>query len=45
MAWHRFADTSLPAPADIVEPGEELPVSAKKPISIADRATVILVGK
>ena len=45
LAWHRFADTSLPAPADIVEPGEELPVIAKKPIPIADRTTAIFVGK
>ncbi|HEY6676528.1 MAG TPA: glycogen debranching protein GlgX [Terrimicrobium sp.] len=45
LTWHRFADTSLPAPADIVEPGEELPVIAKKPISIADRTTAIFVGK
>ena len=45
LTWHRVADTSLPAPADIVEPGEELPVIAKKPISIADRTTAIFVGK
>jgi hypothetical protein len=45
MAWHRFADTSLAAPADIAEPGAELPIVAKKPISVADRTTVIFIGR
>jgi hypothetical protein len=45
LTWHRFADTSLPAPADIVEPGQELPVIGKKPIPMADRTTAIFVGK
>jgi isoamylase len=45
MAWHRFADTSLAAPADVGEPAGEMPVIAKKPISIADRTTVILIGR
>ena len=46
-AWRGigFADTSLDAPDDIAEPGEELPVGTKKLITIGDRATVIFVGQ
>jgi hypothetical protein len=45
MAWRRFADTSLPAPDDIAEPGEEVPLTGKKLLSISDRTTVIFVGR
>ncbi len=45
MTWHRFADTSLSAPADVAEPGEEIPVVGKKPITVADRTTVIYIGR
>ena len=45
MAWHRFADTSLDAPNDIREPGEEVPLEGRKVLTVGDRAMVILVGR
>lgn len=43
--WHRFADTSLPSPEDIAEPGAEIRLGAIKQLSITDRSTVILIGR
>lgn len=43
--WYRFADTSLPSPEDIAEPGAETRLGAIKQLSITDRSTVILIGR
>jgi glycogen operon protein len=45
MDWHRFADTSLPAPEDITEPGAEIRLPGLKQLTIKERTTVILLGK
>ncbi len=43
--WHRFADTSLESPDDILEPGAEVCLDGVKQLTIADRTCVILLGK
>jgi glycogen operon protein len=42
--WHRFADTSLAAPFDIAEPGEEIEVQHENYL-VNPRSVVILLGK
>ncbi len=43
--WYRFADTSLPSPEDIADPGSETRLGAIKQLAITDRSTVILIGR
>jgi glycogen operon protein len=45
MLWHRFADTSLSAPDDICEPGQEKPIEVQKSYAIRERSIAILLGK
>jgi glycogen operon protein len=45
MLWHRFADTSLAAPDDICQPGQEKSLEVQKSYAIPERSTAILVGK
>jgi len=44
MLWHRFADTSLSAPDDICEPGQEKPLEVQKSYAIRERSIAILLG-
>lgn len=45
LEWHRFADTSLPSPSDIAEPGAETPLGAVRDVTVAAHATLILIGR
>jgi glycogen operon protein len=45
MLWHRFADTGLPAPEDICEPGQEKPLEVQKSYAARERSIAILIGK
>ncbi len=43
--WFRVADTSLNSPDDIVEPGQEVLLPGVKALTLAERSSVILLGK
>ncbi|WP_374682354.1 glycogen-debranching protein, partial [Accumulibacter sp.] len=44
--WHLFANTSLPAPDDIREPGEEIPLQENlQSFLVGGRAVAILIGR
>ncbi len=45
MRWHVFANTSMPSPHDICEPGQELLLEDQHSIFAGDRSVIILVGK
>ncbi len=45
MSWHRFADTSLPAPDDILDPNSITPMENQKQYALKERSGIILVGK
>ncbi|MBU6181495.1 MAG: glycogen debranching protein GlgX [Verrucomicrobia bacterium] len=45
MKWHRFADTSLPAPADICDIGGETLLPVQKSYTAAEWSIAILIGK
>ncbi len=45
MAWHKFADTALPAPDDICQPGEEQPLTLQKQYAVREWSAAILIGK
>lgn len=45
LVWYRVADTSLPSPQDIVEPGQEVLLGNIKTLAIESRTCVILLGK
>ena len=45
MKWHRFADTSLPAPADICDIGGETLLPVQKSYTATEWSIAILVGK
>lgn len=45
LVWFRVADTSLPTPQDIVEPGQEVLLGNIRTLTIEARTTVILVGR
>jgi glycogen operon protein len=45
MTWHVFANTSVPAPHDIWEPGKEAELDDQRSILVGDRSVLILVGK
>ena len=44
-AWHQFANTSLPSPDDICEPGYERPLDEPEQLVLGPRSVVILVGR
>ena len=41
--WHRFADTALPSPDDIAEPGQEVPITGDR-YTVTARSIVVLVA-
>ena len=44
--WHLFANTSLPAPDDIREPGQETPLEEnQQSFLVGGRAVAILIGR
>jgi glycogen operon protein len=43
--WHRFADTALPPPNDIAEPGQETPLPDQTAYTLGPRSVLILVGR
>jgi len=45
LRWHRFADTSLAAPEDICDPGEEVLLKIQKSYTVKEWSTVVLVGR
>ena len=45
LRWRRFIDTSLPAPADIAEPGEEPLLPGQGSVLLGPRSVVVLVGR
>jgi len=45
MKWHLFANTSMPAPHDVSEPGTEPPLEDQFSFLAGGRSVVILVGK
>ncbi len=45
LQWYRLADTSLDSPADIVDPGGEIPLGGVRKLAIPERSTLILLGK
>ena len=45
LQWHRYADTSLPAPEDICAIGEEKLLPIQKSYAVREWTTAILVGK
>lgn len=42
--WHRFADTAMPSPDDIAEPGQEVPISSHG-YTVTGRSIVVLTAK
>ena len=45
FAWHVFANTEMPSPDDICEPGEECLIENQHEILVGPRSIMILVGK
>jgi isoamylase len=45
MKWRVFANTWMPSPDDICEPGTELPIAEQSWIMVGERSVVILVGR
>ena len=45
MAWHVFANTGVPSPDDISEPGEEPLIENQQEVLVGPRSIIILVGK
>jgi len=45
QAWFRFVDTTLNAPQEITDPGEEMPLGRQDTYRSGPRSVVILVGK
>jgi glycogen operon protein len=43
--WHLFADTALPSPEDIREPGQEPPLPDPAKRVVAGRSIVVLVSR
>ena len=43
--WHRFMDTSLAPPREIVAPGQEAPLRDQEQVVLGPRSVVILVGR
>ena len=45
MAWHIFANTGMPSPEDIFEPGTEPVIENQHEILVGPRSIIILVGR
>jgi glycogen operon protein len=45
LRWYRAVDTARPAPADVAEPGEEVPLSDERYVVLAARSVVVLVQR
>jgi isoamylase len=45
MQWHVFANTDMPSPKDICEPGEEPVIDNQGEVLVGARSIIILVGK
>jgi glycogen operon protein len=45
MQWHVFANTGVPTPKDISEPGQELLVESQQEVLVGPRSIIILVGR
>jgi glycogen operon protein len=43
--WHVFANTAVPPPADIWEPGQEAPVPESREALLEGRAMLVLVAR
>lgn len=43
--WHSFANTGLPAPQDICQPGQEIRLHEQQQIQVGPRSVVILSGR
>lgn len=43
--WHRFADTSAAAPADVSAPGSEPALADQRSATVGPRSTLVLVGR
>ena len=43
--WLRFADTSLPSPDDLSEPGREVELKDQNKYAVDSRSIVVLVGR
>jgi isoamylase len=43
--WHRFANTGLPYPDEIVMPGEERPLGNQRFLKLVSRSVAILTGR
>ncbi len=44
-AWHVFANTGVPSPEDVWEPGHEPRLDDQNSLMLGDRSVVILIGK
>jgi glycogen operon protein len=45
MAWHIFANTGMPSPEDIFEPGKEPLIDNQHEVLLGPRSIIILVGR
>jgi glycogen operon protein len=45
FSWYLFANTSMPAPLDICDPGEEIELDDQRLFLVGGRSVSILVGK
>ena len=45
MAWYIFANTGMPSPDDIFEPGDEPLVDNQSEVLVGPRSIIILVGR
>ena len=45
MKWYQFANTGVPSPADICEPGNEAVLDNQKWLNLIERSCAILVGR
>ena len=45
MSWHVFANTGMPAPDDICEPGCEPLTDSQQEVLLGPRSIIVLVGK
>lgn len=43
--WHVFANTGMPPPNDVCEPGEELPLENQQDLLVGGRSVVVLVAR
>jgi len=45
MGWHIFANTGMPAPQDIFEPGKEPVIENQREVLVGPRSIIVLVGR